>query len=468
MEVSTAVLTKILYQFIAMSALLVTGAFLRAKVKLFQNLYLPASVIGGFIGLILGPVVLGKAAVIPFPQDWINDFAKYPGVLIIPIITAAPLGITIPRWREFTESVGPHFIVATGIVFLQLALGAAIGALFMGVIPGLYPTFGLELFAGFWGGHATAGLLGNMLKNAGLEYWQVSQGVAVTVATVGIVGGIVIGMALINWAARRNYTGVLTKPADIPEEIKAGYYRDPKRQESVGRMTILPESMDVMAFHMSLILVVLGAAYIVLGFFKAHKVPVLMDLSVWLWGLLLMLIVWIILDRRGYGWMVDRKLVNRVTSLLMEYAVVAAIISIPIRAVLGYILPMMVFMVLGMIATIAWCVHPIGSRLLPNPWLERGIATFGQSTGVFMTGLLLLRVSDPQFVTPALTSFSLSFALSSLFAWPYFALAPKIILGRGPLAFAGISFVLFLVTWAVGMLVGWRYPHPARRVQVRD
>ena len=34
--------------------LLLIGTFLRAKVSLFQNLFLPACVIGGIIGLILG------------------------------------------------------------------------------------------------------------------------------------------------------------------------------------------------------------------------------------------------------------------------------------------------------------------------------------------------------------------------------------------------------------------------------
>ena len=37
--------------------LLLIGTFLRAKVSLFQNLFLPACVIGGIIGLILGPIV---------------------------------------------------------------------------------------------------------------------------------------------------------------------------------------------------------------------------------------------------------------------------------------------------------------------------------------------------------------------------------------------------------------------------
>lgn len=64
MSLSTA-LTAILKSFGVFSILLLLGSFLRAKIPLFQKLYLPACVIGGFIGLIVGPNILG---IVPFPR----------------------------------------------------------------------------------------------------------------------------------------------------------------------------------------------------------------------------------------------------------------------------------------------------------------------------------------------------------------------------------------------------------------
>lgn len=58
--------------------LLLLGTFLRAKVKLFQKLFLPASVIGGFIGLLLGPMVLGDYAILRVPETYINDWSLLP------------------------------------------------------------------------------------------------------------------------------------------------------------------------------------------------------------------------------------------------------------------------------------------------------------------------------------------------------------------------------------------------------
>ena len=52
-------LTDIIKCFSILSMLLLLGTFLRAKIKVFQKLFLPASVIGGALGLILGPEISG-------------------------------------------------------------------------------------------------------------------------------------------------------------------------------------------------------------------------------------------------------------------------------------------------------------------------------------------------------------------------------------------------------------------------
>ena len=43
--------------------------------------------------------------------------------------------------------------------------------------------------------------------------------------------------------------------------------------------------------------------------------------------------------------------------------------------------------------------------MLPNAWFERAIAEMGQSMGVTATGLLLLRVVDPESKTDASAAF---------------------------------------------------------------
>ena len=68
------------------------GFALRAKLKFLQKTFMPASVIGGFILLILGPIGL---KVLPIPEDWITTWSLLPGILIVPVVTATPLGLKL-------------------------------------------------------------------------------------------------------------------------------------------------------------------------------------------------------------------------------------------------------------------------------------------------------------------------------------------------------------------------------------
>ena len=54
---TNAMLTDLLQSLGLLGIFLLIGVFLRAKFKIFQKTFIPASVIGGFLLLILGPSV---------------------------------------------------------------------------------------------------------------------------------------------------------------------------------------------------------------------------------------------------------------------------------------------------------------------------------------------------------------------------------------------------------------------------
>ena len=66
----------LLVDFTIASALILVGQFLRAKIKFFQEFFMPASMIAGFLGLFLGKQFLN---VLPFSAS----AGSYTGVLII-------------------------------------------------------------------------------------------------------------------------------------------------------------------------------------------------------------------------------------------------------------------------------------------------------------------------------------------------------------------------------------------------
>ena len=90
---TSQLLTQLLQALSLLSVLLLIGTFLRAKIKLFQNLYLPASVIGGFIGMIISPEILGRFSNYSISEEWIKTYSLLPGILSVPIFAAIPLGM---------------------------------------------------------------------------------------------------------------------------------------------------------------------------------------------------------------------------------------------------------------------------------------------------------------------------------------------------------------------------------------
>ena len=84
---------------------------------------------------------------------------------------------------------------------------------------------------------------------------------------------------------------------------------------------------------------------------------------------------------------------------------VAAISTINLEVVLGGLVPLAILVVAGVLWNV-FCVMWLARRLLPaDSWFERSIAEMGQSMGVTATGLLLLRVVDPEGDTDATSAF---------------------------------------------------------------
>ena len=78
-----------------LSVLLLVGKLIRTKAVLLQKLFLPASVIAGFIGLALGPYILGQAGVQVIPQEMLDTWATFPGRLINVVFACLFLGFAL-------------------------------------------------------------------------------------------------------------------------------------------------------------------------------------------------------------------------------------------------------------------------------------------------------------------------------------------------------------------------------------
>lgn len=418
---TSQLLTQLLQALSLLSVLLLVGTFLRAKVKLFQSLYLPASVIGGFIGMIISPEIFGRFSNYSISEEWIKTYSLLPGILSVPIFAAIPLGMFLNENKNIKSMYPSKVLICFGLFqcasMSQSAIGYATNMFFNKINPQLnmYRTFGYELSAGFAGGHGLAAATGKLLEGFGIPQWEIAQGVALTTATIGLIGGIVFGIIFINLAVRKNKTKIIKRINDNADKsMEVGYNKDINKQNSLGRETFLSSSIETITFHLSIIFTVCGIAYIVLNFVKKMNIAGLNVLPVWTYSMIIMFALNFIIKKLNLVWMVDAKVKAKIMGTLSDFAIVSAMTSLPIKAIINYIAPITVMCILGFIITYL-LVFPLNSFFFKEDYsFERAIISWGTLTGVLITGMTLLKICDPEYKSPALSEFSLGFSLMSV------------------------------------------------------
>ena len=418
---TSQLLTQLLQALSLLSVLLLVGTFLRAKIKLFQSLYLPASVIGGFIGMIISPEILGRFSNYSISEEWIKTYSLLPGILSVPIFAAIPLGMFLNENKNIKSLYPSKVLICFGLfqcaAMTQSAIGYATNMFFSKINPQLnmYRTFGYELSAGFAGGHGLAAATGKLLEGFGIPQWEIAQGVALTTATVGLIGGIVFGIIFINLAVRKNKTKIIKRINDnVDKSMEVGYNKDINKQNSLGRETFLSSSIETITFHLAIIFTVCGIAYIVLNFVKKMNIAGLNVLPVWTYSMIIMFALNFIIRKLNLVWMVDAKVKAKIMGTLSDFAIVSAMTSLPIKAIINYIAPITVMCILGFIITYL-LVFPLNSFFFKEDYsFERAIISWGTLTGVLITGMTLLKICDPEYKSPALSEFSLGFSLMSV------------------------------------------------------
>ncbi|MCP4451175.1 MAG: sodium:glutamate symporter, partial [Planctomycetes bacterium] len=266
-------------------------------------------------------------------------------------------------------------------------------AMFAGILP-----------VGFEGGHGTAAGLGEMFSEKG---WDAGQDLALSSATFGIVFAIITGTILVNWAARRGHVQHIARDHDL-----SGIIPRDKRPEA-GKLTLNADAIDSLSFHLVMVGLAIGLGIL----FKAgllrleSSIPALADLGLlrsfplfplcMLGGLC---VQWIEMrfDRHR---LIDLGLIRRIQNTALDFLVVAAIATIRIQVVAMALVPLLILVAAGILWNV-FCVTVLAPRVFKDAWFERAIAEMGQSMGVTATGLLLLRVVDPDYETPAAEAFA--------------------------------------------------------------
>ena len=398
---------------------LVVAKLIRIRFSIFSKFFLPSSVIAGFLFLLLGPSVLGsffgnferfehlEHGI--FTEPVIEVMSSLPGLLISVIFAALFLGKKIPNIKEIWMTAGPQVSFGQTVAWGQYVFGILVTILLLVPLFDVNPMAGALIEIAFEGGHGTAAGLESTFVDLGFEE---GADLALGLATVGVVSGVVFGVFLINWGVRKSKTNYLKDPKDFDEAQLRGIV-DVEAREPSGSLTVSPQSIEPLALHVGM----LGIA-ILIGYGLLELLIALENLT---WGasgnviifayiplfpmaMIGGVILQIFLDKFDRFHLVDREMIQRLQGLALDFLVVSAIATLSLQVIGANI---GVFLTLAVVG-IAWNVLAflfLARRMIPKNWFERGIGDFGQSMGMTAAGLMLIRIVDSKGDTKALEAF---------------------------------------------------------------
>lgn len=398
---------------------LLIGKMVRVKVGWVQALFLPSSIIAGLLLLLLGPQVLGR-----FDGPWgenglFNDtmitvWRSLPGLLISVIFATMFLGQELPSPKRAVKLAGPQLSLGVALGSGQYVVGLLLAALVLVPFFAASPMTGALIEIAFEGGHGTAAGMRGVMEDLGFGD---GADLAVGLATVGIVGGVVIGIALINWGVRTGKTEILKGNAKMSIAEQKGLFREDEHY-SAGTMTSRPASVEPLSLHMAVMSLAILVGWLILEGLRwieqqtyasvmlDDNTPLEIFAYVPLFPMALLggVIVQMGAKAVGADHLIDHQMMLRIQGWALDFLIVAAIATLSLQAVgdnLGIFLILSVAGIAFNVMIFLW----LTPRLIGRYWFERGIGDFGQSMGVTATGLILMRVVDPKGESPAFEAF---------------------------------------------------------------
>jgi glutamate:Na+ symporter, ESS family len=459
MPISGDQLTALMIDISWLSLLLLIGKYLRARFYFLQKLFLPASVIAGFIGLILGPYIFGKHLFTVIPLSLMDSWALYPGRLINIVFACLFLGFSVPSIKTIWKEGGPQFCYGWLMGMGQYMVGVGITVILLKPLFGVPDFFGCLMEIGFSGGHGTAAGMKEAFIQLG---FPAGSDLGLMSATVGVISAVVFGMVMINMAARKHYTKVIKSPKHLSISEIRGLIPPEKRTKG-SITTISPNALEPFAFHAAFVGVAILIGWYMLTGIKSLSANMEPDLfkSFPLFPLAMLggLFIQIFASKTGLDKYLDRNTFDRILGLALDFLVISAIASIKLDVFLAYFWPFTILMVVGLLWVIfaTWFIAP---RMLPDAWFERAITEYGMQTGVTALGLLLLRVADPNFETEAAKSFGFKQILYEPMMGGGFitAAAPILIFNFGVGLSLLVGFLSILLVLGISFLSGWMHP----------
>jgi len=115
-------------------------------------------------------------------------------------------------------------------------------------------------------------------------------------------------------------------------------------------------------------------------------------------GMFFGLVIRWLMGRFGVAHLIDPGIQRRITGWAVDFLIVSTVMAVQLVIVWQFIVPILVMSLTGGVVTTFLVIY-FGKRI-SDLNLERTVSIYGTCTGTVSSGLLLLRIADPDFRTP--------------------------------------------------------------------
>ena len=379
------------------------GAFLRSKVKFFQDFLVPSSLIGGLLGFL----VINFLA-LPVPTMGGVEYLKTGafGTLVFHFFAVGFVGIGLVKTVSAVgQAASTAKVVFRGTMWMAIMftlgyaiyglMGYSIFSAWHAIAGGDSPLIGILLGPGYAQGPGQTMAYATIMESHGISN---AVNIGMTFVACGFFASMFIGVPLARYGLRKGWGGS-GRSTELPDYFVTGVYTKDQRGPSATHVTY-PGNIDTFALHLGLFFFVYFLAYCV-GICWARVMPaVIAPLGigfVFMWALIIAKGVRIGAGRLNVEHMLDDQTIRRFTGVCVDFMIAAVFMSIQFSAIQGMLVPIILTVVAATLITLWFSIY-FGSRT-PELGLERTLCCYGTMTGTIATGLLVLRIVDADFKT---------------------------------------------------------------------
>ncbi|ATU08300.1 sodium/glutamate symporter [Methanohalophilus portucalensis] len=455
---------------IVIGLILLIGKWIRVVSPPFQKLFIPSSLIGGFLGLFLGGEVLGNVVSWAgitgtflsgglFPEYMLDVWIALPGLFINIIFATLFLGKKIPTLRQMWILAGPQITHGQTIAWGQYVFGILVTILILTPFFGIDPMAGALIEISFEGGHGTAAGMAATFEELGFEE---AGDLSLGLATIGILFGVIFGIVMLNYGVRSGKTMVLQNPEEISlDASRQTGIIDFDARESAGKITTRPESIEPLSLHFAYVGVAIGIGYVILQALiqiekmtwgQATDIYLMTYIPLFPLAMIGGITLQMFLDRYDVHQTLDRGLMMRIQGLSLDILITSAIATLSLTVIGNNLMPFIILATVGIVWNLVAFMY-LGPRMMPTYWFERSIGNFGQSMGMTASGLLLMRIADPDNRSPAMEGFGYKQLLFEpiVGGGVFTAASVPLIFYFGPVPVLVLAFVVMLFWMGLGI-----------------